>query len=265
MRFAKTLFLFAAALLSSCFSDKEDKVILLVECSDTAPRSGQIVRFDIKTFTTDDSRLSELQINSFDAENGRRNLETIALDAKRYEDSWYYTVPVFRERDTDLEVQFLSAAANGYTQRRSIKFVISTSQLLDEYSGITLYSPYSGSPDGFSLATMRPVLTAESAADEVDIYVSADDEDAVLHTLRSKTDILFSRANNFNYASATAFSLSETYAASVPYNKIDNLDVNDVVLFGRGDVALGVMKVVSITEGEGGSEGFIMLNIKVIM
>lgn len=265
MRFVKSFFLLVAATLVSCFTDEEDKVILLVDCSDNAPKSGQIVKFDITTFTTDNSRLSELRIKSFDAEQGSLELESLSVNVKKFEYSYLYTVPVFREKDTPLELHFSSLSENGNMQSVIMKFTISTSQLLSERSGITLYSPSSGRPDGFSLETMQPVSTAESSAAEADIYIPAsEDQNILARALRSKTNLRFTRANNFNYSSATAFSLNETFSSSLRYNSIDDIEMNDVILFGRDDTALGVMKIVSITDEVGSNDDCIILSIKVI-
>lgn len=265
MKLARIIFILAAAALTSCFTDKEDKVILLVNCSEQSPKSGQIVKFDIETFTTDNSRLSELRIKSFDTEHGTLELETIPVSVKRFEYSYLYTVPAFREKDTPLELNFVSQSESGNVQSVIMKFTISSSQLLAERSGITLYSPQSGHPDAFSLRMMQPVSTAESDDEDIDIYIpGSDDENTLARALRSKTNIRFSRANNFNYSSATAFSLNETYASSIRYNSIEGLEMNDVILFGRDDTALGVMKIVAITDETGSSNDCIILNIKAI-
>lgn len=259
------LSILAMLTVSGCSEDDADKVILLVDCSDYEPESGQTIYFDINTFTTDGARITNVDIESFDSENSSRFLVSIPADTEELQYRYEYVVPAFHSNNMGVELTFTSHSSSDGIQTVTRKINVSAERVLAELTGIDIHSPASGLPDGFSLTTMQPLLTGTSDESEIDIYIPAgQDQNELARIFRTMTDVRFSRANNFNYASATAGSVSDAYTSSTVYNYVDNLETGDIILVGRGPEAVGVIKVAGIYDNAGSDEDRISLNIKVV-
>ncbi len=259
------LSILAMLTVSGCSEDDADKVILLVDCSDYEPESGQTIYFDINTFTTDGARITNVDIESFDSENSSRFLVSIPADTEEFQYRYEYVVPAFHSNNMGVELTFTSHSSSDGIQTVTRKINVSAERVLAELTGIDIHSPASGLPDGFSLTTMQPLLTGTSDESEIDIYIPAgQDQNELARIFRTMTDVRFSRANNFNYASATAGSVSDAYTSSTVYNYVGNLETGDIILVGRGSEAVGVIKVAGIYDNAGSDEDRISFNIKVV-
>lgn len=248
----------------SCAEDDGDRLILLVKCSDYKPEQGHIVRFDIDSFTTDGSIISELQISSVDNEYGTQLLTTIPVKAEKYSDYYEYRVPSFNGRNVSLDMRF-RAVASGTDRTMTVKLSVSSTAMPDELNGIQLWSPASGRTDGYSLSQRTAIYVSESDDDDIDIFIPAGSADDVLaRTLRSRTGLRFVKADNFNYQSASAVSLNETFVNSVKSSSADDLKVGDTILFGRDNEALGVIRIKSIDDFDGAANDSVIFDMKLL-
>ena len=267
-----------------CTSEKDaTELLLFVTASDTSAAAGEIVYFDIEARSLD-SRIDTVSVRTYDKENGPLPLFSDRPRTERYTHRLYWSVPATARDSLDVELTFRATDPAGQSRERHIAFLVRGSAApLRELSGITLYAPASGNPDGFSLTTRQPVRTATAAPGEVDFYLYADPEapeDALPRQWRTRTDIRFAKVNRFDFAAATDRSLRAVYDASVRTDYVDDLTADDIILIGReaplgadsvaaGDTsaragAWGVVKIMQAYDEPGSSNDRYLLHIKYI-
>lgn len=136
---------------------------------------------------------------------------------------------------------------------------------LIERSGYTLYSAHSDGFDAFSFAGLRTLKRSEADPADVDLYAgesSAGREDVLSRIWRSGTGVKFAKVNAFDYAGATRSAVASLYANSRCDDFVEELAIDDVILLGRGDRALGVVKIVAIYDEAGASRDRYLFNLK---
>ena len=72
----------------------------------------------------------------------------------------------------------------------------------------------------------------------------------------------FTKFNGFNFAGATAQSLSNAYNSATHLSEVKELQAGDIILIGRNGAAVGVIQVVDIVDEEGCLNDRYILNIK---
>jgi len=265
-RISLLLFALFATCLCACTDESDaDDIVLLITCSDSAPEAGQTIYFDIDAYTRHDS-IRNISVTSFDAENRTQTLDVIEVGSKTFYHRFFYEAPSFAADLTDVELTFAAESNEGASQRITRTITVSAERLLPEHTGFEIHSPTSGKPDAFSMEAMQTLRTEDNDASAIDIYVPADEDnpDALSRRWLSRTGMMFSKADNFNYASATHKSLVQTYANSTRYNSATELEVNDIILIGHGEAACAAIKIVGISDGEGCDDDYYLFNIKVI-
>lgn len=240
-------------------------ISLFVTPSTLTAECGEKIYFDIEVRTIHEY-VADFTVDTFDALHGENRVFTSQPGTPSYSYRFVYTVPSFDSEGRTVQLRFTTHDNLSNSQSRTLEIEIrSGTSLLPEYSGITLYSPQSGKPDGFSLTTMQPVLSATSDPEQLDIYLEADPNlpAQTLPTLwRTRTDVRFSRANNFDYAAATQMSLTAVYRNSVLENYVKDLAIDDIILVGRLDQAWGVIKIVGMFDESGVANDRYLINIK---
>lgn len=125
---------------------------------------------------------------------------------------------------------------------------------LEETSGITLYSMETDEhPNGLCLENLRPLMISLADSASIDIYTHMDDQDpsTLAREWRTNTDIYFARVNTFDYAGATQKSVTETFASSIGNPRIKDLKNDDIILVGRGNRAIGAIKIIQVFDEQG--------------
>lgn len=255
----------AAILAGGCTSEKDaSQVLLFVSVSERSVNSGENIYFDIEARTLHET-IEQIEINTFDSSNGFRELYTENPGTPTYKKQYTYLAPDITSDSLCVEIRIRATDNLGYEQesRKNIT-VWSHTALLEEISGITLYSPHSGKPDGFLLTTVQPLLCETSAPEEIDLYLyAASDEspETLPREWRTQNDLLFSKANSFDYASANRSGLKATYQNAVKYNYVKDLETDDLILVGREEV-WGIIKIVGIFDEDGSVNDRYILNLK---
>ncbi len=259
--------LLALVVLGSCSSeDDASEIVLLVTQSARQAEGGEKIYFDIEARTTH-VRMERLEIASFDASSGQRELFCECPGTERYSTRYVYTAPILPVDSLTVELTFTAADDCGCTRQAHRQLVVRNSAApLVEKSGYTLYSPDSGGFDGFSLAELRPLKSTESEPENVDFYVcpSAEGSDILGREWRSLNGTKFAKVNNFNYAEATRASVVSLYENSRCDDFVSDLAIDDVILLGRGEQAGGILKIVAVCDDPGSESDRYLFNLKVV-
>ncbi|WP_418983448.1 hypothetical protein [Alistipes sp.] len=247
--------------------DDASEVTLFVTSSQLTAGGGETIYFDIQAHTQHET-IVRFEITSFDPSSGTRELFTAKPGTQSYVYRYLYQTPNVAVDSTRIELTFRATDNCNFVQEQHINLTVrNNTSLLPEKSGITLWSPRSGKPDGFSLTTVQPLLCATAAPEEIDIYLyeSPDDDPQTLpREWRTQTDVRFAKANSFDYAAATKSSLSAYYAGSQRQNYVRNLTDRDIILVGRGDEAWGAILIVKIFDEEGSADDNYLFNLKML-
>ena len=213
-----------------------------------------------------DSELSKLKITSFDNQRGDVVLLDSAISGTDLRYEFLYHVPMLQRDSTQMKMTFAVSNRNGYTQElvRNMTVVLRDYKL-EEVSGITLYAVENGDhANGLNLEYMRPIIVSMSDSADIDLYTYLDEEnpEPLSREWRSNTDIYFARANNFDYANATNRSVTETFGSAVANPRINQIQKDDIILVGRGNRALGVIKVAQLYDESGTENDRYIINVK---
>lgn len=221
------------------------------------------IRVDANCIT---ESLSRLQISSFDSSRGDILLLDSALTGKNMSHEFLYKVPILAEDSLRVKITFAVWDNQGTVQRqvRYLK-VIQSDYKLEEVAGITLYATEENDHfNGLNLSTLRPLVVSLADSADIDVYAYLDEENTETLSCewRSNTDVYFTRANSFDYANATYRSVTETFGSAVSYQRVNRIQKDDVILVGRGNWALGAIKVVQLYDEPGSLHDRYIINVK---
>lgn len=243
-------------LCTACKDEVSDVVILATDTDyNMYVQSGNRLLVRVYSFS-DEYSVDRIRISSVDAEKGSLRLLDTVIGQKRTEFYFMYTVPSYFVADTAaLQLVFEAVASNGETSKMSLNYKVVGGASLLSYDGLILYSAASGRPDGLSLAKAQTLYceTADSAS--IDIYdyhdTLAADPTALSREWRSRTGLTFARLNDFDYAGTNQLLLNSAYKASKRYTSLKQIAEGDVVVFGRGEEALGVLQMLIVSDEPG--------------
>lgn len=215
-----------------------------------------------------DTNLERLEISSYDNLRGNIGLLDSALSTKRLSYEFLYKVPMLSRDSVTVTLKIAASDRNGYTQEITRRLlVISQDYKLEEVAGITLYTnEIKDHPNGICLEDLRPLIVsmADSAAIDIYTYVDENNPETLTKEWRSNTDIYFARANQFDYANATNRSVAEAFGSAVANPRISRIEKDDIILVGRGNQAVGAIKVVQLYDEPGVENDRYLINIKKI-
>ncbi len=215
-----------------------------------------------------DIELARMGISSYDELRGNIGLLDSAISGRKLSCEFLYNVPMLANDSVTVTLKFTATDRNGYTQAMSRRLlVIAKDYKLEEVSGITLYTnEINDHPNGICLENMRPLIVSLADSAAIDIYTHVDKETPEILTRewRSNTDIYFARANQFDYANATNRSVTEAFGNAVANPRISQIERDDIILVGRGNKAIGAIKVVQLYDEPGLENDRYLINIKKI-
>ena len=211
--------------------------------------------------------ITNLTIKSYDNIYGLNILldTTFNWQKKYIEYDFFYTPQKYNDTTTvelQYEIKTESNKNKTYTERYN---VLPDRETLNSFEAISIYSAASQGKSGFSFYTMNSIFVNETDSSLIDIYDVITDS-TNLETLSRKwssnTDLLFGRFQDFNFDNATTSTIKEAYKLTKKDISIINLSNNDIILVGRKDEAIGVIKIVDIDDEEGIENDRYIINVK---
>lgn len=267
-------FLTLTLILSGCtFEDDATIVTIFAEPSSYIVNSGDNIYIDTYVQTIN-SYLTEINISAFDSEHGKSDILSIAPNTKKYEEKVVWKIPSMVKDTTMIEINIAAKDDKDNSNNISVmlKAIGGNTALLPERSGITLYSPYSSKADAFSFTTLQPLFSASEKQDCDLVFITTENNEDLSLTWGTKTDVVFCKANSFDYASATWANLQTVLSSSIRSETVSNLKVDDVILIGRHIytedsfqlATVGVIKITAIYDEVGSENDRITFNLKVL-
>ena len=277
MRIAKILAIaaFVTSLVCSCKEHTNDVsdvgVFITPYASDTVVvNSGENQRYEMTMHA-----VHRLHLTSYDAVYGVREvLDTIFNPEQSNYDFVYKTLQY--NADTTLVTLtfdvYNASGAKGST-RRYLK-VAGRQILLQELTGIVLRNPASNLPNALCFREpTQPFFFKMPEDGRTDSTLLGKMADLVIQSnaafdnisICSNTGARFVRNNNFDYPLATGLNLQTVYESSRRDTGIDNLRVNDIVLFGHDNVVEGVLSVTDIVRNAAVDEQSVRLSLKQVV
>ena len=256
-----------------CIHNEDDATTVIVTATPSSyiVKSGDKVYVDIYASTLNEA-LKEVSVTTFDSEYGMTDIETIPQSAKTYKDRIVWEIPSMTNDTTLVEVNVTATDIKEISNSHTIilKATGGSSSLLPERSGITIWSPASGKQNAFSFTTLQPVYSSET--DECDlIFIPTEDIDALPKSWGTMTDVVFCKANNFDYTSATWSNTQEVFKSSLRTKTVEDIAIDDVIFIGREKTTeegsyilttLGVIKIMAMYDEEGVTNDRIVFNLK---
>lgn len=242
----------AVLLLAGCEPQSELVTVMKINNIDwqgTYVESGATLQVNIAS-QSQSSAVQHIIVESDDAEFKSRNVldSTLAIPLKKVNLTWFYTLPYYADT-TRVKLTARSYDQEGNTMSYSITMnVAAGAEKLHSLDNITLYSAASEGKSAFSFATMQPVYLGKDST-EVAFYDVLDEQSQELSRIwHSESGLLFSRSENFDFSEATVKSIENVWPNMVKSSTIKNLKADDVILLGKDDNAIGVIKILYIID-----------------
>jgi hypothetical protein len=117
---------------------------------------------------------------------------------------------------------------------------------------------------------MQPQSSSETEDCDI-IFLPNEGSDAFPLRWGTRTDIVFCKANSFDYASATWSNVQEVFKSSLRAKSVEDLAIDDVIFVGREETTetgayilttLGVIKIMAIYDEDGAVNDRIVFNLK---
>jgi hypothetical protein len=166
-----------------------------------------------------------------------------------------------------LTLAFEGFASNGGTSKMVLIYRVVGGASLISYDGIIMYGARSGRPDGFSLAKAQTIDCDTEDSSNIDMYdyydiLSADTTGRLSREWRSRTGLQFARMNDFDFSGTNQLLLNNAFRSSRRYTSLKDISEGDVVLFGRGEDALGVLQLLMVADEAGTANDRYVFNLK---
>lgn len=256
-----------------CYSEHDASVVAIhVNPSATVLSSGEKMYFDLSVSTLNNT-IEDLEVTSFDSQYGVQDILSVRPGTKSYKERIIYEAPAMDADSTTVEFRFMATDDTGKTSELTYPIKVKGGEggALPETSSIVLYSPLSGKNDAFSFRTIQPFLSSSAASEDVDLFLTRSGDDMPLD-FGTKTDIVFSRANNFDYSSATWSGLQAVFKNSIRSNHVNSIALDDIILVGREErtdstyrlETVGVLKIMAVYDEPGVASDRIVFNLKTL-
>ena len=262
-----------AFLASGCTNEDDATVVAIFGTpSSYIVNCGDKVYIDV-TVTTLNSTLTDISVTAFDPEHGKDEIVSINPGTKEYRERIIWEVPSMTKDTTLIDIMISATDNENVSNNLQLKLtaVGGNTALLPERSGITLYSSMSGKQDAFSFITLQPLFSSSDAEDcDLVFSMSGEDSSYMAPTWSTKTDLVFCRANSFDYSSATWGNVHAVFNSSIRTDAVSDLQIDDIILIGReihaeDNVkvnAIGVCRIMAIYDENGTQNDRIIFNLK---
>jgi hypothetical protein len=78
----------------------------------------------------------------------------------------------------------------------------------------------------------------------------------------SNTELSFVEFNGFNYAEANSVNIQNAYANGIRLSRVTDISDSDIILLGRGDLAVAAIQIIAVTDPVGVQEDKYTFSIK---
>ena len=264
----RLLFFFAVVVLfCSCKREEASKVVILVTTNDslTNVKSRDSVLFHIHSFANEDV-VKNLTIISSDIQYGSVVLLDTLLNMQSFDFDYYYVLPNYKDT-TQIELSFNVFSSNNLSQSSYNTFVkicpeadttggqeppveppIPEDTALVLYSHLVFYGSAWYIERAFNLeylSNMLDTLLIDSTMMDI-VDILGDDSTGLSGNWTSYTGVLFARFNDLNFDIATKKDIVTAYNAAIKHTTIQNIQPNEIILIGRQNTAIGVIKIITI-------------------
>lgn len=188
-----------------------------------------------------------------------------ALSNNKFNIEYEFKVPVNTSEEL-LELNFKAKTLSDYCSVTHYLVLDSTGMPLPESSAHSMYSGVNTTHNAFSIVH-RQIENYPSDSLFCDIYdfrSSQFPKENIGLEWHSATQKLFARFNDFNYAEASATSLSKCYENATKSSVISNLKADDIILIGTQATALAVVKIIAVFDEDGSLNDRYVFNVKYI-
>ncbi len=264
----KLLCLCVLSLALCCSCKKEPSVIIIAKDTEkqTYVKAGQRLLIHVSAVSTE-TTLSRVLISSIDAEKGTNVALDTAVGSTGSDFYFTYTVPSYFTSDTSmLTLQFDVYTTDNLHSMMVLVYKVVGGGSLRSHDGVVMYARYSGRPDGFSLTSEQTLYCETADSSDIDIYAYHDtlttDSATLAREWRSKTGLVFTRMNGFDYAGSTQLTLTNAFKAASRYTSVKELAEGDIILFGRGEEAIGVLQLLMVVDEPGTLNDRYIFNMK---
>ncbi len=233
-------------ILSSCGGDEESDVVILAKT--ISPKecynAGEKIIFKIESFANE-GFISSISISAATSYGLMSLLDTV-VDAERSNFLYQYDVPQFDADTTTVKFYFKAVCSTGNYSEMAVSHLVAGDIHL-KAAEYTMFASYKNEKNGFCIERNEIVDCETTDSIYIDIYDYSEDSTLVLsREWRSMTGLLFARFNDFDFENANYSSVKNAYANSNKSSKLLNISNEDIVLVGKGNEALGVLKVINV-------------------
>lgn len=261
----KLLWIIMASVVACTNENDADPILIYITPNRLEAQADDKIYFDIESKAVE-GVLTQFEVSTFDKEFGSQKIYSTEPDSQTFSHRLIHTLPNYTEEQT---VEFTFTAYDNLGNRKDYRLdmlVYADTSHVEELTGITLYSPYSGKNDGFSFDMLQSINSSRVESEVLDLYIAKSEADStkLSKCWKSNTDIRFCRINNFNYAAATHQSISAVYSSSITDVMVDNLSIDDIIFVGRNKKAMAVIRIVNIYDEDGVEYDRYDINMKVL-
>lgn len=233
-------------LLSSCGDDEETDVVIITKTINQKEcyNAGEKIIFDIESFANE-GFITTISITSVTSYGVTSLLDTV-IDSEKTTFLYQYDVPQFDSDTTNVKFYFKAFSSTGdYTEISKTHQVAGDIHLnAAEY---TMFAFYKNEKNGFSIERNEIVDCETTDSLYIDFYdYSVDSTQILSREWRSMTGLLFSRFNDFDFENANYSSVINAYSNSNKTSKLLNVSNDEIILVGKGNNALGVLKIINV-------------------
>lgn len=253
-------------------------LLLVVSCQPDPVSPAIIVNPGGLNIVLEDGNIVEFTIDSYAGDADLRRVEvtekpiggitSVVLDTvitgQVSNIIWVYELPIGED---DVALTFNCYDTDGMRGQTIRRVTAAGNQFLPESTGHHLYSYYSGtSPNAFNLTDSAPLFLSNDPDSIMVDLVEFDelDDSAPSGIITSRSGILFTRNNSFNYAEATQIAAAASFNASTPLQLMSDLQVDDILIteYDTLNNIFAVIKITDIQDIGGSDEDRYTFNLK---
>jgi hypothetical protein len=245
----------------SCSKDDNSSNLTILPADNYLLRdTSNVINFTIKVESTND--LARYRITQT-INNSTTTIKDELISGKNYIDWFDYTVPNSFQNYGRHEIKliFTTIDVKGAEMNRAkLIYVDITDRTLAENSGNTMHSALSNQFNAYDLLANTPKYNTDSTAHIFD-YTKPNVNDTLGRVWISPSGVKFVKLNGFDYANATASSVTNAYNSSVKNDTLRNLTDGDIVITKVGNTYMA-LKMVYVIDDAGNANDRYIFSVK---